>query len=90
MRVQYVLMIVVLWAGLAGGAGAEAITGEDGSYAESRTFKLKPTRDGGFSLLCDVEIAYTFRSERSTRDRVFFVPEPFYAEVSKLRGEVSG
>ncbi|MEM1041473.1 MAG: transglutaminase domain-containing protein [Bacteroidota bacterium] len=90
MRVRYLLVVAVLWAGAGDLAEAEPRGGEDGSYAESRTFRLKPTRDGGFSLTCDVEVAYTFHSERSTRDRVFFVPEPFYAEVSKLRGELGG
>ena len=88
MRLRY--LFVVLFVGVWGGREAEAAhpTGEpDGSYQESRTFRLTPSREGGFSLACDVEVAYTFRSERSTRARVFYVPEPFYAEVSELRGE---
>lgn len=62
----------------------------DGSYQETRAFTLKPERGGGFSLVCDVEVAYAYRSERSTRERIFFVPEPFYASVSKLKADLSG
>lgn len=86
MRARYLLVVLFLGGSLF--HTAAAVPGEpDGSYEERRTFRLEPARDGRFSLACDVEAAYTFRSERSTRERVFFVPEPFYAEVSKLRGE---
>jgi len=88
MRVKYLFFVLLLWGFGVGIAEAATREGEpDASYRESRTFRIEPSRDGGFSLESDVEIGYTYRSERSTQNRVFFVPEPFYAEVSKLRGE---
>lgn len=88
MRARYLLVVLIVGGWWIHAAAAAPDAGEpDGSYQERRTFRLEPTRDGGYSLECDVEVAYAYRSERSTRERLFFVPEPFYAEVSKLRGE---
>ena len=86
MRIPYLfalLIVTTLGASLATAGGAES------SYEERRTFELEE-KGGAFSLVCDVEVALTYQSERATRERLFFVPESFYAEVTNLKGELGG
>lgn len=86
MRTPYLLALLIV----AMLAASTAAANPESSYSERRTFRLEVESTGAFSLVCDVEIAFTYGSERSTRERLFFVPEPFYAEVTKLKGDLSG
>jgi hypothetical protein len=81
-----VLSLLTGWAA----PGAAAQSAPDASYAETRTFIVRQGRADTFGVKGRVEVAHTFRSERSTQQDRFVVAEPFYATLSNLRGTFQG
>ncbi len=69
---------------------AGAVAAQDVLYRQTTTLILGPARTGGYALSEQTEVEVEYASERSTRERSFYVGDAFYAPVEDLEGRWNG